>query len=334
MAPAMGRPEAPWPRIPQKPARRCLRRADVTLEDTEYQILKRRRASLISRAAAILRALGLPHADLEPVEGFSKAVWLTPDHAVHHHLVGAVGRLEHEARVAERLPPEALFPPVVGVGRDGGHDWMVTRRVAGVPLPAAWPALTPRERRSAVHQAAAALRHVHHAPATDLIPPALQGDAPVISRQALAERARSLGLPVPAGLLAAGGPPLVMAHGDFNLNQLVWRDGRITALLDLEMSHAEAPDWEVVPFLGFCRDPVGSVAETLEAVTRPEDYRDAPAWLREAYPQLFAHPDLRERLAWQELVFRGPEVLADPRRWTEIVDGAMASAGQLVALLA
>ena len=289
---------------------------------------------LISRAAAILRDLGLPSAGLEPVESFSNAVFLTPDHAVHYHVIGAVGRLEHEARVAERLPPEALYPPVLGVGRDGDHDWLVTRRVAGVPLPAAWPALTPRERRAAIHQAAAALRHVHGAPAMDLIPPALQGDAPVVSRQAMAERARSLGLSVPAGLFAPGGPPPVMAHGDFNFNQLMWRDGRVTALLDLEMSHAEAPDWDIGPFLGFCRDPVRSVNQATEAITRPADYRDAPAWLREAHPDLFAHPDLRDRLAWQELVFRGPEALADPQRWPEIVEAAMASADQLVALLA
>lgn len=291
-------------------------------------------ADLISRAAAILRGLGLPSLGLEPMESFSNAVWLTPDHAVHYHVVGAVGRLEHEARVAERLPPEALYPSVVGVGRDGEHDWLVTRRVPGVPLPAAWPALTPGERRAAIHQAAAALRHVHHAPAMDLIPPVLQGDAPVVSRQALAERARSLRLSVPAGLFAVDRPPLVMAHGDFSFNQLIWHDGRVTALLDVEMSHAEAPDWDVGPFLGFCHDPVRAVAEALEAVTRPEDYRDAPAWLREAYPDLFAYPDLRDRLAWQELVFRGSEVLAEPQRWTEIVEGAMASADQLVGLLA
>ncbi len=289
---------------------------------------------LMARAAAILRGLGLPYVGLEPMESFSNAVWLTADHAVHYHVVGAVGRLEHEARVAERLPPEALYPPVVGVGRDSGHDWLVTKRVPGVPLPAAWPSLTPGERRAAIHQAAAALRHVHGAPAMDLIPPVLQGDAPVISRQGLAERARALGLPVPAELFAGGAAPPVMAHGDFNFNQVMWQDGRVTALLDVEMSHAEAGDWDVGPFLGFCRDPVRSVAEAHEAFTRPEDYRDAPAWLREAYPDLFAHPDLRDRLAWQELVFRGPEVLASPRHWAESVERAMASADRLVALLA
>ena len=260
-------------------------------------------------------------------------MWLTPEHAVHYHVIGAAGRLEHEARVASRLPPEALYPAVVGVGRDGEHDWLVTRRVPGVQLPAAWPDLTRRERRMAVTQAAGALRYVHAAPATDLAPPVLQGDAPVTTRWALAGRLRSLGLSVPAAPFAAGAPAPLMAHGDFNFNQVMWADGRVTALLDLEMSHAEAADWDAGPFLAFCRDPVRAVASALEAATRPEDYHEAPAWLREAYPDLFAYPDLRDRLAWQELVFRAAEVLAAPKRWAEMVEEAMALADVLVALL-
>jgi aminoglycoside phosphotransferase len=139
-------------------------------------------------ACTILRDLGLSDTHIEPVESYSSAVWLTAEYVVHYHIVGTVGRLEHEARVAERLPAEALYPEVVAVGRVGEHDWLVTKRVPGVPLSAAWPWMTLQERRDAIFQAADALRAVHHAPAMDLVQPCLQGDAPTLSRRALIEQ--------------------------------------------------------------------------------------------------------------------------------------------------
>ncbi|HET6386984.1 MAG TPA: phosphotransferase [Armatimonadota bacterium] len=74
---------------------------------------------------------------------------------------------------------------------------------------------------------------------------------------------------------------MVMVHGDFNFNQVMRHDGRVTALLDLEMSRAEAPDWDLGPFLGFCADPVRSIRAGPERSQRPEDYRDVPRWLKE-----------------------------------------------------
>jgi aminoglycoside phosphotransferase (APT) family kinase protein len=285
-------------------------------------------------ACTLLRGLGLPDAPIEPVESYSHAVWMTAEHVVRCHVIGPVGRLEHEARVARRLPPEALYPEVVAVGRDSEHDWLVTRRVPGVPLSAAWPWMSERERRDAIHQAADALRAVHHAPATDLAPPCLQGGAPTLSRRALIERLLGAGL---AGLSplaeAVDDESTVMAHGDFNFNQVMWCDGRVTALLDLEMSHAECPDWDLPWFLGFCADPARCVPAHLEKASRPEDYRDAPRWLREAYPEMFGHPRQRDRLLLHRLTFRADELLADPTRVDQIVSASLEEVRVLEALL-
>ncbi len=253
---------------------------------------------------------------------------------LHYHTFGPLGRLEHEARVATRLAPEALYPEVVAVGRDGEHAWLVTRRVPGIVLSAAWPWLTPDERRDAVHQAAAALRAVHRSPAQDLVPPCLLHGAPVLSRPALAAWLRTLGLP-PAyeRLLSAADVPSVMAHGDFHFNQILWHHGRVTALLDLEMSHVEAPDWDLGPFLTACLDPPQMVPERLGGTSRPEDYRDAPRWLWEAYPEMFASASLVDRLALYAAVLRSTELSADPRRCKEILDAALAWARALEPLL-
>ena len=120
-------------------------------------------AELTRSVTQFLRDLGFPPAVLITVESYFSAVWLTPDYVVHYHLIGPVGRLEHAARVASTLAPEALFPEVLAVGHDGAHDWLVTRRVPGIVLSAACPWLTRAERRDAIHQAAAALRAVHAA---------------------------------------------------------------------------------------------------------------------------------------------------------------------------
>jgi hygromycin-B 7''-O-kinase len=289
---------------------------------------------LTQRACLILQRLGLPDSPIEPVESYSNAVWLTRDHVVHYHVIGPSGRLAHEARVAARLPPEARYPEVLAVGRDGDHDWLVTRRVAGHPLSAVWPWLSRHERRHAIHQVAAALRAVHRSPATDLVPPCLQGGVPVLSRQALAARLTAWGgRGWFDGLFAADGPPASMAHGDFGFNQALWHQGHITALLDLEMSHAEAPDWDLAPFLEFCQDPVRAVPEHLEAVSKAEDYREAPGWLREAYPEMFAYPRLRDRLALYALVFRFAELADQPSRYEEILAAAFDQADALAELL-
>ena len=307
---------------------------------------------LTPKACALLHDLGLTSAPIEPVDSFSHAVWLTEEHAVRYHVIGPVGRLEHEARVAARLPAAALYPEIVAVGRDGEHDWLVTRRAPGVSLPEAWPGMTPGDRRDAIFQAVAsaagaplgsvaerndgipprdaifqavaALRAVHGAPVTDLIPPCLQGGAPTLTRGEMIERLIKAGLGSLEPLAdAMDGTPTVMAHGDFNFNQVIWSEGRVTALLDLEMSHAEAPDWDLPPFLGFCANPARAVPERLEAASRVEDYREAPGWLREAYPEMFGSPRQSDRLLLHFLVFRAAELLADPSRVNSVVGACL-----------
>ena len=59
-----------------------------------------------SIACALLRSIGVSTMPIEPVESCSNAVWLTAEHVVHYHVIGPSGRLEHEARVAGRLPAD------------------------------------------------------------------------------------------------------------------------------------------------------------------------------------------------------------------------------------
>jgi hypothetical protein len=252
------------------------------------------------------------------------ATWVAGDYVVRYHVIGPAGRLEHEAAVAARLPAVALYPEVVAVGRDDGHDYLVTRRVASLPLHQAWPSMDHDERRSAIGQAAMALRGVHSASALDLVPPCLYRGAPVVRGQELVDRllwlldqaAGDAGLKRETGeLIVSLAPilddrPLVMAHGDFNVSQLLYDRGRITGLVDLEMSHADAADWDLWPFLESCAEP------------GREGFVDAPRWLREAYPEMWVHPLVEERLRLYELAYESIDLLGLPdqleRMWVTL----------------
>jgi hypothetical protein len=158
--------------------------------------------------------------------------------------------------------------------------------------------------------------------------------APVMSRQSLVEWLRTLDLPpVYEPLLSAADAPSTMAHGDFYFNQVLWHQGRVTALLDLEMSYAEAPDWDLGAFLTACLDPPQMVPDRLAGAISLEDFHEAPTWLCEAYPEMFAYSSLRDRLALYAVVLRSRELSADPGRCREILDIALAWAGAFEPLL-
>jgi hypothetical protein len=62
--------------------------------------------------------------------------------------------------------------------------------------------------------------------------------------------------------------------------------------------------------------------ERLGGSVTPDDFREAPAWLREAYPELFAYPDLRERLVLYKVVVCSSELSDDPPRCVQVIEVA------------
>jgi hypothetical protein len=78
----------------------------------------------------------------------------------------------------------------------------------------------------------------------------------------------------------------VVVHGDAHLANLLWRDDRIVALLDLEWGRPGPRDLELEPLL---RDVDWRSASAVADVTSVLGRR------RDDYPDLFAHPDLVAR---------------------------------------
>jgi aminoglycoside phosphotransferase (APT) family kinase protein len=100
-------------------------------------------------------------------------------------------------------------------------------------------------------------------------------------------------------LFAADEPALV--HGDLHGSNVMVHQGRVTGLIDFAEALAQPADAELDTILRWCAlardypstpDARGLDESTLSAV---------PEWLKGAYPELFAHKRLRERLRFYDM---------------------------------
>src|SRR5690606_24079106 len=103
-----------------------------------------------------------------------------------------------------------------------------------------------------------------------------------------------------------------LVHGDMTFENVLWHEGEITALLDVEWARPGPRDIDLDIILRCCAYPKLHVAEAHEAKTRAEDYAKVPEWLQEVYSRLFAYPRLPERLRVFAIAYEVRELIAFP----------------------
>lgn len=284
------------------------------------------------RARTALRGAGLdPQVPLERASSVTNEVWLTPTHVVRVNR-SHDNRLVRETVIADALPAEVGYPRIVAHGRGQGEDWLVSERVAGTPLAHHWPDLTADQRRSAVAQLARRLVALHGTPAPLDLPPivgapqllevgAEDPTAPVLdalARAARLEHVEPLLLHEAAEMVQRCAPALqpyvasTLVHGDVTFENVLWHEGEVTALLDVEWSRPGPSDLDLDIVLRCCAYPKLHVAEAFERRTDAADYADVPGWLKESYPRLFAYPNQRDRLRVFSIAYEVRELLAFP----------------------
>jgi hypothetical protein len=64
--------------------------------------------------------------------------------------------------------------------------------------------------------------------------------------------------------------------------------------------------------LRFCADPSLHVAADYGHLANARDYLQVPVWLKAAYPELFGHPRLRDRLMLYDLAYDVRHLLLHP----------------------
>jgi aminoglycoside phosphotransferase (APT) family kinase protein len=269
---------------------------------------------------------------LEPIESVTNEVWAAGDVVVRVNR-RLHSRLRREAEVAELLDPEVPYPRILAVGKGNGDDWVAVERVPGMPLVRCWHALGQDTRRQAVEELAWILRRLH---ATE-VPPELAGaedppqllqPGPLATEPLLdaIESARGMEFVDRGVLEELRGYVRVkrstldpfdstrLIHGDLHFQNVLWDGGHVAALLDLEFARPAPADLDLDVFLRFCAYPALFVPEGREHEAKREDYDDVPTWLRESYPELFAHPDLVDRLRIYSIAFDMKALLASPPR--------------------
>lgn len=284
------------------------------------------------RARTALRGAGLdPTAPLERASSVTNEVWLTATHAVRVNR-RPTNRLYRESMVAAVLPPAVGYPKVVAHGGGRGEDWLVTERIPGVPLAHRWPDLSDKERRLAVEQLAMRLAALHQTRAPADLPPielapqllevgASDPTAPVVSALHRAMNLKHVDpvmLADAAELIARLAPALVpfesdtLVHGDVTFENVLWNEGEVTALLDVEWARPGPRDLDLDILLRCAAYPDLHVGEAHVERTRAEDYAEVPWWLGKAYPAMFEYPRQIDRVRVYSIAYDVRDLLASP----------------------
>lgn len=283
------------------------------------RVVEPREDLLLSRTLALA---GLPATGrFQRRDGWVSRAWIG-DEVVVRLTTDARHRdaYRHEASVVRLLAgSDVPHAGLVAHGEGPDGPWHVSERLRGTSLHEAWPAADEATRRALVESLGSALQALHRVPVPPgLVPPWLAGalaggpwpafHPPVVGRTLeLVEAARRrpdhdarLLDDVAAWVgersaLFAGDDP-VLVHGDLHGSNVVVDGDRVTGLVDFAEAVAQPADAELDTLLRWCAragefpptpDGRGLDPDTLTAV---------PRWLRGAYPALFAHERLRDRL--------------------------------------
>jgi len=287
------------------------------------------------RARRALAGVGIrPDQRLEAVPSVNNEVWMTSDVVVRVSC-RPEQRLRREAQLAQVLPNAVGYPPMVGYGGEMGSEWLVLRRLPGLPLSRCWPTMSEPDRRAAIRSLAARLKLIHTTTAPALPPlrhlPQLLDPAPTgltaVARLILALDQASRLPHVDRGItddlsalvrsLAPSLDPFTastLIHGDLSFENMLWdaRAGRLVAVVDFEWARAAPPDLDLDVLLRFCAMPDLHVPATYAEDTHARDYEDVPFWLAEDYPELFASPHQLDRCRLYAIAWDVEELLAYP----------------------
>lgn len=282
-----------------------------------------------ARARRALSFAGLPtRVEVTRADSVTNEVHLTGLHVVRVNRK-PTGRLRREAQLCQLLPHRPWAPEIVANGYQAGLDYLIVRRRPGSTLARWWPMLGPAQRAEAVQQLAAALVELHATGCPPDVPDLetspqlldLRTPAPLLPIFEALDRLRARpdldeGLLRSAEeLLVATGDAVVdggssgLVHGDLSLENVLWDGTSLTGLLDFEWSRAAPADLDLDVLLRFCAFPGAHLPAHLAGQARADDYRELPGWLAAAYPRLFAHPRLLDRLRIYALGFDVRELL-------------------------
>jgi aminoglycoside phosphotransferase (APT) family kinase protein len=262
----------------------------------------------------------------------SGEVWFVGPYVVRINTRTERGRLLHERDVLEALPRGLPVPTLVDYGASAIGEWLVVTRVPGEELSRHWPTMSERQRADAIMTLGTALREFHHvdAKAAGLDrAPFLEGDTLECPHQLPVSRlldrlAQCARLPYVDAAMIADAVDLLMntaefldddathlVHGDLHFENVLWDGATLTAIIDFEWTRPGPADLDLDVLLHSLADPAAHVGLDYIAPRRA-DFDNVATWLRAAYPKLFSHPHLAERLTAYRLAYDTRALLQQP----------------------
>ena len=204
-----------------------------------------------SIAASIFSRHGIDFATVQRAGGWTNAVWLTEELVLRLSTTRERKSLLHEARLSAFSPFEVGYPKIVETGTTAGHAWTLAKKLPGTSLGDAWDDLQCKERVIALQGLWARAQAVHSVPCEDI--------AAIVSRRAWfnstnpEEAEASLTRLTHEGVFTPTetsglrdtlshfwevlpSAPCVLCHGDLTMDNAIWHDGHVIALLDFEFA--------------------------------------------------------------------------------------------------
>ncbi len=280
-----------------------------------------------------MRSSGLAHdGELTHASSTRNEVFLSEHHVIRVNRQPSQ-RLSREAELCAAMPNLAWAPTVVAYGGEVGADYLIVERHRGGPLSRWWPDMDDNQRARAISQLSDILQELHaiERPASvpfidsppQMLNPVSVGN-PVSPLYEGLERLSKIPtvdldlVSLAKTKLAEMAPSLddhtdnYLVHGDVTFENVLWDGQRITALVDFEWCRGGPADLDLDVLLRYFAIPHGHVAPDYVDRTRPQDYLRAPQWLLDAYPSLFSHESLANRLWTYALAFEVRDTLVNP----------------------
>jgi aminoglycoside phosphotransferase len=217
-------------------------------------------ARLKNIAADIFARNGIDFADAKRAGGWTNATWLADGRALRLSVKPGSEAIRREARLAALLPPDTGYPTVLETGVTEGYEWSFSMEIAGESLGEVWPRLNWNERITALRElwlkaqsvhsveiSAAAYLSRHQAWFNVIDPEQAATQAAGLAHQGILSprQADVLDEALFMYWTALSNAKCVLNHGDLTLDNALWNEGRVVALLDFEFAVIAPPELDL-----------------------------------------------------------------------------------------
>jgi len=208
-------------------------------------------ARLVKIATNIFARNGIDFANAKRAGGWTNATWLADGRALRLSIKPGSEAIRREARLAALLPLDTGYPTILETGVTEGYEWSLSMEIAGESLGQVWHGLNWNERITALRQlwqkaqavhsveiSAAAYLSRHQAWFNVINPEQAAVQAAGLAHQGIlsAHQVDILDNALFRYWTALSKAGCVLNHGDLTLDNAIWNEGRVVALLDFEFA--------------------------------------------------------------------------------------------------